>query len=69
MEDTVVHLSDERFLCMECRHRGPAMEVRSTEAHPYGERYALEELVVDLLCEKCGSPNIMGEGEDNARVQ
>ena len=51
------------FRCSECKHRGPALLDCWEEQHPAGEGYATETLC-ELLCAKCGSPNINEAGEE-----
>ena len=52
-------LTLERFRCLECKHRGPALAEVVKDYHPYGEGTAIEETLQDPVCEECGSPHII----------
>ena len=50
---------DDRFRCLECGHRGPAIWIEVDDWHPYGEGTVKETTYQDPSCEDCGSPHLV----------
>lgn len=44
----------DRFRCLDCKHRGPALKDTTEQHHGDGA----VETVYEPICEKCGSPHV-----------
>ena len=54
MTGPFLNMSQERYRCADCGHRGPALLEETVQYHGRNAR----ETIVEPICHKCGSPNI-----------
>ena len=60
MVKVLSEMTIDRYLCLECRHRGPALKKETRQHHGGGDW----EEIYEPFCADCGSPHVVEIDEE-----